>query len=253
VRRLLNAYPRWWRDRYGDELLALLEAEPVTVRVRANVVVAGLRERARGPRAAHLRVLWAWSFFVIGGMAFQKASEHWQVVVPSGDRDVPTASFDVVQAAAVVGSTAVLVGVALSLPAFLRDLREGGWTVIRSPIVFASGTSILAAASLVAVALAHDVFAASAFIVFVALSLFAWTHAASVAASRLAPRSTHSYLALLVTATMFVIAIAAGVWVASVTSHAPSFLGVAQLAVIATFMLAGAALAASATASPLRV
>ena len=55
----------------------------------------------------------------------------------------------------------------------------------------------------------------------------------------------HGYLAVTVTATMLVMTVAAEVWFASVTAQAPSFVGAAQLAVIATFMLAGAALAAA--------
>jgi hypothetical protein len=39
--------------------------------------------------------------------------------------------------------------------------------------------------------------------------------------------------------------VAAAVWFGSVTAHAPSFVGAAQLAVAATFMFAGTALAAT--------
>ena len=86
----LHAYPRRWRERYGEELLALLEEEPFTWRARANVLLAGLGERLRGSGPPPLRVLWAWTLFVIGGMAFQKASEHWQVVVPGGEDERPS-------------------------------------------------------------------------------------------------------------------------------------------------------------------
>jgi len=239
MRLLLHAYPRRWRERYGEELLALLEAEPVTWRVRANVVTAGLGERLRGSGRPQSRILWAWSLFVVGGLAFQKTSEHWQAVVPAGDRFVPTAAFDVVQAAAVVGSTAVLVGVALALPAFVRDLRSGGWRAVRRPVLVASCATVVAAAALLASL--PWVFVASAFV-----ALFAWTHAASVAARRRAPLRVHSWLAAVVRATMAVMTGAAAVWLASVHEHAPSFVGAAQLAVIATFMVCGTAAAATA-------
>jgi hypothetical protein len=114
MRLLLLAYPRRWRERYGDEFLVLLEAQPLTWRDRVNVLRSGLGERLRPSSPPPLRVHWAWSLFVIGGMAFQKTSEHWQVVVPSGDRGIPTAAFDIIQAAAVVGSIAVLAAVALA-------------------------------------------------------------------------------------------------------------------------------------------
>ena len=245
MRILLRAYPRRWRARYGEEFMALLEAEPLNWRVRANVLRAGFGERLRGSGPPLLRVLWAWSLFVIGGMAFQKTSEHWQVVVPGGDRGIPTAAFDAVQIAAAVGSAAVLAGVALALPAFLRDVRSGGWAAVCRPVLIASAATIVAATALAGLALGHNFIAVSVFIAFALFSLFAWTHAAVVAARRLPPMRAHSYLALVVSATMLVMTVAAAVWFGSVTAHAPSFVGAAQLAVVATFMLAGTALAAA--------
>jgi hypothetical protein len=242
---LLHAYPRRWRERYGDELVALLEAEPLTWRVRLNVIGAGMRERLRGSGSAELRVLWAWALFVVGGMVFQKTSEHWQAVVPAGDRAVPTAAFDVVQGAAFVGSAAVLVAVALARPAFLRDLRRGGWTEVRRPILIASAATLIAAAALLGLALDHDAVAAAVFVAFALVSLFAWTYAATVAARRLTPLRAHTVLARVVAATMLAMTVAAAVWFGSVTAHAPSFVGAAQLALTATFMLAGTALGAS--------
>jgi hypothetical protein len=167
------------------------------------------------------------------------------VVVPRADRGLPAAAFDAVQVSALVGSAAVLAGVALALPGFLRDLRSGGWTAVRRPILVASATTIVAAAALASVAFGHHIIAGLVFIAFALVSLFAWTHAAAVAARRLAPLRAHSYLALLVSATMLAMTVAAAVWFGSVTAHAPSFVGAAQLAVAATFMLAGTALAAA--------
>jgi hypothetical protein len=242
----LHVYPRAWRERYGDELVALLEAEPLTWRVRLNVLGAGIRERLRGSGPAELRMLWAWSLFVIGGMAFQKTSEHWQTVVPASGRAVPTTAFDIVQGAAIVGSAAVVIGVALVVPAFMRDLCSGGWTAVRRPIVVASTATVIGCCALIAVALDHDVVAASVFIASALVSLFAWTHAASVAARRLPRLRAHGYLASALGATMLVMTVAAAVWFGAVTAHAPSFVGAAQLTVTATFMLAGTTLGASA-------
>lgn len=243
MRLLLHAYPRWWRERYGEELLALLEAGPLTWRDRANVAVCGVAQRLRGSGPPQVRVLWAWSLFVVGGMAFQKTSEHWQAVVP-GDRAVPTVAFDAVRVAAAIGSAAVLAGIALALPAFARDLR-GGWNVMRRAILVASAATAVAVGSLVAVALDHGVVAASIFVSSAVVSLFAWTHAAATAARRLPPQAVHARLALVVTATMLVMVVAAAVWIAAVSAHAPSFAGAAQLAVVATFMLGGVAVAVS--------
>ena len=157
---------------------------------------------------------------------------------------IPTSAFDIVQVAAAIGSAAVVAGVALALPAFVRDLRSGGWAPLRRPILVALAATIVASAALVAVALTHDVVAVSVFIAFALSSLLAWTHAAAAAARRLPPLPAHSHLAPLVGATMLVMTVAASVWFGSVSTHAPSFVGAAQLAVVATFMLSGSALAA---------
>jgi hypothetical protein len=125
------------------------------------------------------------------------------------------------------------------------DLGSGGWTVLRRSILVASAATAIATAALVALATHHNVGAASVFIVFALSSLLAWTHAAAVAARRLEPRRVYTCLALIVTATMVVMTSAAAVWFVSVTAHAPSFVGAAQLAVIATFTVAGTALAAN--------
>jgi hypothetical protein len=250
MRLLLLAYPRRWRERYGDELAALLEAQPLTWRVRLNVARSGLGERLRPSGPPPLRVLWAWSLFIVGGMAFQKTSEHWQAVVPGGSRGVPKAAFDIVQGAAVVGSIAVLAAVALALPAFVVDLRSGGWPALRRPILLASATTAVAGAALVALALGGGTGAAAVFIAFAVFSLFAWTHAATAAARRLPPLRAHSYLALVASASMLVMTMAAAVWFASVTAHSPSFVGTAQLAVVATFMLVGNLVAAAGVRAP---
>jgi hypothetical protein len=244
--RLVRVYPRSWRERYGDELLALLEAEPLTWRARLNVIAAGIRERLRSSGPAELRMLWAWSLFVIGGMAFQKTSEHWQSVVPGADRRIPTAAFDTVEAAAVIGSAAVLIGIALIFRASVRDLGRSGWIAVRRPIVVASTVTLIGGSALIALSLDHDIVAASVFIAFALLSLFAWTHAASVTARRLPVLRFHRYLALVVGATMLVMTAAAAVWFGAVTAHAPSFVGAAQLTITGAFMLAGTALGASA-------
>jgi hypothetical protein len=178
-------------------------------------------------------------------MAFQKTSEHWQVVVPAGDRGVPAAAFDTVQAAAILGSAAVLAAVALAFPAYVRDVRSGGWAAVRRPIVSAAGTTAIALAALTALAFHRSEAAAWVFVAFAFVSLFAWTHAAGVAARRLTPLRAHHHLALVVSATMVVMTVAAAVWFESVNAQAPSFVGTAQLAVITTFMLLGTTLAAT--------
>jgi hypothetical protein len=79
VGRLLRWYPRAWRERYGEEFLAMVEdsldGRRPTWRLRLSLARAGLRERGHqarraGQRAAPpvLRALtgrW-WTFFVAG-------------------------------------------------------------------------------------------------------------------------------------------------------------------------------------------
>ena len=51
LERLLRWYPPAWRDRYGDELVALLEDEldgaAPDVRLRLSLAASGIRQRAR--------------------------------------------------------------------------------------------------------------------------------------------------------------------------------------------------------------
>jgi len=51
--KLLRWYPRAWRERYGEEFLAMVEdsldGRRPSLRLRASVAWAGLRER--GPRS----------------------------------------------------------------------------------------------------------------------------------------------------------------------------------------------------------
>jgi hypothetical protein len=242
VKLLLRAYPRRWRERYGDELLALLEAEPVTWRGRANVLAAGLMERVRGSGQPQLRVLWGWSLFVLGGLAFQKVSEHWGAAVPASQRAIPDAAYATVVAAAIVGGFAVLAGVASALPAFARDLRAGGWLQVRRAVSVATATSALAALSLVSLALHHDLTSASIFVWSALASLLLWTHAAVVAARRLPVLRVQTYLSWIVTAAMAVMAGAGAIWFRSMSLYAPSVVSALQLAVVATFMLGGLAL-----------
>jgi hypothetical protein len=54
ARRVLRCYPRGWRRRYGDELVALLEDmfgdEPLSVRCRISLYRSGTIERIREMR-----------------------------------------------------------------------------------------------------------------------------------------------------------------------------------------------------------
>jgi hypothetical protein len=47
-RGLLRLYPRWWRDRYGEEMAALLDARPPRMRARVDLVRGAFDARLRG-------------------------------------------------------------------------------------------------------------------------------------------------------------------------------------------------------------
>jgi hypothetical protein len=46
---VLNLYPSWWRDRYGEEMAALLETRPPDVRARVDLVRGAFDAHLRGP------------------------------------------------------------------------------------------------------------------------------------------------------------------------------------------------------------
>jgi hypothetical protein len=156
--RLLRWYPTAWRHRYGDELLSMVEDTVGTGlpdrRLRWSLATAGLRERARhswlvGPdvdRAQRTRggatlVLWGWALLLPAGVSFAKLAEHWQVVVPSSKRTMPTLAMDAAQALAVAGGAAVLVATAMALPAFARRFRQGAWRPLLVTAIVVGGLS----------------------------------------------------------------------------------------------------------------
>ena len=117
MRLLLLAYPRRWRERYGDEFLALLEA------AAADLACAHQRSAFRSRRASarlqvHRRCACSGRGRCSSSGAWHSrrppSTGRWSC--PAGARGVPTAAFDIVQAAAVVGSIAVLAAVAIAIP-----------------------------------------------------------------------------------------------------------------------------------------
>jgi hypothetical protein len=156
--RLLRWYPRAWRERYGEELLVLIqdtadEGRP-TWRLQLGVISGGLRERShqagQAVRAAINRRsgpgLWA-TMLVAGTLVAilpQNLSESpspargWQAV----------AAFDAVLAAvALTGAVVVASGLA-ALPALVRFLQAGGWPKIRRPVAWAAGATVVAGGAL---------------------------------------------------------------------------------------------------------
>jgi hypothetical protein len=277
IERLLHSYPPAWRARYGAELASLLEENELSLRVRLDVLRSGLTERLRSfgltgdelpadeqLRAGVLLVLCAWSLFVVAGCAFAKFTEQWQAETPGDARSV--GAFNVLLLASEIGTAVVLLGIGLSLSAFVTFLRGGGWPAIRPAILRAASFSAVAIAASGALVLwAHELnsgqrnggnwFFAVAFVLWsllIAGSIAAWTAAAVVTARQIpitpARLRLEAEIAWAVTVTMIVMTVAAFVWWGSVASP-----GSIQMSAITLAMLFATALAVTGSARSLRV
>jgi hypothetical protein len=153
---LLWSYPAAWRERYGEEMLAMAEdlsgGEPPKLGLRISLLWSGLKERFRRsallgedrPRADRLRAgarttLVAWSLLVIAGGEFAKFSEHWQSSVPATQRFAPSVAYAAVEILAGVGAAAVIIPSMVALPLLRKALASGGWPSTRRPLGTAVG------------------------------------------------------------------------------------------------------------------
>jgi hypothetical protein len=288
-RKLLRWYPPDWRRRYGEELLALLEDEtadqPLTVGRSAAVAVAGLRQRwsaalggwdgspAAQARAGSLLVLCGWTVLVLGGIAFQRVSEHFASAVSPSAREGAQAAFDAVVVLAVVGSVLVATAAVVALPTWVASLRHDGVGPLARPVITALVlTTVGLAAGEVLVQWGHRLSdvqrnggntAYSVTALFLAALTAAvlgqWTRVAVIVARRLRLSTRtlliEARLAQALAAAMGLIVLAAGVWWAVMAAAAPSFLVGGSpahhgpplppdLAASAAFMLGGALLGA---------
>ncbi len=290
---LLRLYPRAWRIRYGSELEELVVASSggrVSWRVRLDVAAGGLRERARSAglsgdappaeqaRGGALLSLCAWALFVVGGLGVQKFSEHWQSATPPGTGRLPALAFDAFDTlvvVAVIGTMLVLVGVAVTLPALTRFLRDGGWPLVRRRVILAAASTVVAAGCLaVLVAWARGLTGLerngrdSAYVGMFGVTLLAmlaclaaWT-AAAVACGRrlqlsLATLVFEAALAVGVTLSMAAMTVATVTWwIVLARSAQPSFFGgsavAPQLFVAAALMLLATAAGALGSARAVR-
>ena len=259
VPRLLRWYPAGWRERYGDELGALIEdtldGRPLTGRFRLRMAWAGLRERGHqagltgtaAPAASRVRtgcllVLCAWTAFVVAGIGFAKLAEHFGQAVSLRARPVSVGAFGTVQVLAVIGGLLVLAGAAAAGPAFIRFLRAGGWRPIRGHVLRAAGAIVVAAAALAGLTAAARMltfaqrnggdglyslaFVLTALLLCAALALCAVAAVATVRRLALtrAVLSAEAVLAATVTAAMTAMTVALALWWAAVGSSAPWFL-----------------------------
>ena len=257
---LLRWYPRAWRARYGEGLVALLDDEygghPPPL-VRLGLVTGGLRERARqaaitgdsappvdGVRAGALMVLAAWSAFVVAGASFAKFSEHFDEALPHAmaTHHIPDLAFSILQTVAGAASVLVVAGALLAAPAFVRFLQAGGWSSVRRLFLRALACSaVMIASSVPLVVLAHHLTAHQRngglrwygatillWVVLIVITLTMWTVFAVAAARRLHFRSAvlkaEAALGAVVALAMVVMVGATAVWWGSMAKDAPSFL-----------------------------
>lgn len=253
--RLLAWYPPAWRDRYADELTALIEdVGPLSLRARLGVMAGGARERvhevrrSRPPteraRSAVFLVLVGWAVVMVAGPSFGNLADGFTRALPPHAGPLPVAAYAAVVAFAVVGAFAVLAGMAVAAPSFVRLLRAEEGRSVRRHVrraVVATGLGAAALATLVVVAHtfgpvqrstwtlgAFSVVAAS-WVVVVAL----WTTAAGAAWRRmdLAPRvlRVESGLAVIAAGSMVLLTAGVAVWWGAVAQAAPWFLQVSPV------------------------
>ena len=193
-------------------------------------------------RDGSLLILVAWAAFMVGGVAFAKAMEHFDQAVPPGSRLVPEVAFKVVAVGGILGGCLVLGGAALAVPACVSCLRAGGARVVKPHVRRALAlTTLSVAATVPLVVWAHRLNdaqrngASTAYeIAFVGwalvcvVTLGAWT-ATAVTVGRHADlrRSTmraEAALATTLTVVMVSVLVASVTWSAAVATSAPWFL-----------------------------
>jgi hypothetical protein len=284
---LLALYPAAWRRRYGDELDALIvdmhaDGRNTGWRVRTDLLRAAARERLRGGRrgepSPRIRggaslVLWAWALFVLAGAIVAKTSEHWQRALPGHPGSIANFAYGGLTAVAVMAAVLVAAGIALTLPAAIRFLREGGWPRVRSRALIAMTLTVVAPPATVALVAwahrlpvldrsGHDALYAAVFLCWAALgaaALLAWTAVATgIARGMRCGRSVlraQAFLAPVVAILMAAMTVATVAWWAVVgraspgaltggssAAHASAF--VPQLAVAAVLMVIATTIAA---------
>jgi len=151
---LLRWYPRTWRERYGEELLALIqdtldEGRP-TWRLRLGVIGSGLRERGHQAARAGAAAVKRLAGPDLGGTMFVAGTiiallpENLSESPPPGRGWQAAAAFDAVLAAVALTGAVVLASGLVALPALVRFLRAGGWPKMRRRVAWAAGASVVA-------------------------------------------------------------------------------------------------------------
>jgi hypothetical protein len=257
--RMIRVFPSKWKERYGVGMVALLEdsygERRIPLRARFALQANGARERAREfgfigditsagerLRAGLSLILCGWALFMIAGADFEKFSEHWNIATPYAHHTLPNAAYLSVEAAGIAGVAVVLFAALLTLPALIRFIRSGNWSLVRRPVyrVATAGISLVTFTALLSVwahvmnnrdrnggLLPYEII----FLVWciaVAVTLFLATSAAIVVVRHLAltQRVTCALVVLSLVLTLLMLAIVAGIviWWGSESIYAPRFL-----------------------------
>jgi len=139
--KLLRWYPRAWRERYGDEFLAMVEdtldGRRPGWRLRLGAARAGLREQYHVlSGSARQRFMNRWGMFVMAGCLLVGSVDEFGH--PSATGTWPAvAAMTALAALAVVTGAAIVAAVAIARRSLVRFLRAGGWPKVRRRIIWA--------------------------------------------------------------------------------------------------------------------
>jgi hypothetical protein len=182
--RLLRWYPRAWRERYGEELLALIqdtldEGRP-TWRLRLGVIRSGLGERVhqavRTGTAAAKRASTGWLLTVVAALNLGNLPWNLKAPLPAARVWQKTAALDALVGAFTLTGVVVLASGLVAAPAFVAFLREGGWPKIRRRVAWAAGATMAAGGGLAGLFLGQRAMSS-------AQLSHSWTYAAGVVAT----------------------------------------------------------------------
>jgi hypothetical protein len=261
---LLRWYPRAWRERYGEELLALIQDimddGRLTWRLRLGVIWGALHERGHqaghAVRAAVKR--WAgtgsrWLILVVG-LVVAGIPLNLKAPLPQARAWQATAALGALAGIVAFTGVCVLASALVAAPAFVAFLREGGWPKIRRRVAWAAGATVAAGGGLAGLVLgqrsmsfaqlgqswAYSIgLAATGLALMVALGLWASAAAATAKHLKLAPRARAAQLLLAaVTLTAALVIVSANIfWLAAIQSSlAWLVVGVANLTVVGVVM-----------------
>lgn len=259
---LLRWYPRTWRERYGEELLALIqdtvEDGGPTWRLRLGVAWGGLRERVhqaqRAGKAAAKRASSKWLMIVVTGLVLDSLPWNLKAPLPPARAWQKAAAFDALVGLIAFTGFVVLAGGLVAAPAFVAFLRERGWSKIRRRVAWAAGATLPAGAGLAGLVLGQRSMSAAqlsrswayaggvvATTVALVAALGLWASAAAATAKHLKladrARAAQPLLASVTLTAASAIVPANIIWLAAIQSSLPWLVvGAANLAVVSVVM-----------------